>query len=208
VAQPLTRSAEDGLAYVALGDSYTIGTSVAEADRWPNQLVARLPAGRLALRANLAVNGFTSLDVIESELPALASLQPGFVSLLIGVNDVVQGVTAEGFRANVGTILDRLVDDVDRRRIVVVSIPDYTLTREGATYGDPAERRAAIAKFNALLDELARDRGVGFVDIFEVSRYVVDDPSLLAADGLHPSAVQYRLWVDEIAPLVEALLRD
>jgi lysophospholipase L1-like esterase len=54
--------------YVALGDSYTIGTSVDEAARWPNQLVAalaKLPGRRLELVANLGVNGFASRDLIE-----------------------------------------------------------------------------------------------------------------------------------------------
>ena len=51
--------------YVALGDSYTIGTSVDAGERWPDQLVARLarpgspdePVFALELVANLAVNG-------------------------------------------------------------------------------------------------------------------------------------------------------
>jgi acyl-CoA thioesterase-1 len=130
------------------------------------------------------------------------------VSLLVGVNDVVQGVPAEAFRTNAATILDALAAAVSSRRIVVVSMPDYTLTPEGAAYGGPEERRRAIVEFNAILEASARDRGVGFVDIFGVSQRVRDDASLAAADGLHPSAEQYRLWVDEIAPAVEELLRD
>ena len=192
---------------MALGDSYTIGTSVPEADRWPNQLVARLPAGRLALRANLAVNGFTSRDVIEQELPSLASLQPGFVSLLVGVNDVVQGVPTKMFRLNAAAILDALVTAVSPGGVVVVSMPDYTLTPEGAAYGDPDQRRQSIVEFNGILAESARDCGVAVVDIFDVSRRVRDDPSLVASDGLHPSVAQYRLWVDQIAPVVKGLLR-
>src|SRR4029079_5008489 len=75
--------------FVALGDSYTIGTATASsAERWPDQLVARIgpDGGRLRLVANLAVNGFTSRDVIEEELPAVEALRPELVSLLIGVN--------------------------------------------------------------------------------------------------------------------------
>ena len=55
--------------YVALGDSYTIGTAVNESERWPNQLVERISG--LYLVANLGVNGFTSADLIATELPAL-----------------------------------------------------------------------------------------------------------------------------------------
>jgi lysophospholipase L1-like esterase len=130
------------------------------------------------------------------------------VSLLIGVNDVVQGVAAGTFSKNAASILDTLVTAVSTRRIVVVSIPDYTLTPQGAVYGDPDERRRSIIDFNAILAESSSDRGVAFVDIFEVSQRVRGDPSLVSADGLHPSGAQYRLWVDRIAPVVEGLLVD
>src|SRR3954454_12408022 len=56
------RHVADPLRLVTLGDSYTIGTSVPAADRWPNQLVRRF-AGRLDLVANLGVNGYASSDV-------------------------------------------------------------------------------------------------------------------------------------------------
>ena len=63
---------EGALRYVALGDSYTIGTSVNAAESWPSQLVERVPD--LQLVANLGVNGYTSADLIADELPALADL--------------------------------------------------------------------------------------------------------------------------------------
>jgi lysophospholipase L1-like esterase len=179
---------------------------VAEPDRWPNQLVARLPSGLLHLGANLAVNGATSRDVIERQVPRLPSLRPGFASLLVGVNDVVQGVAVATYRQNVATILDALLAALPRGRLVVVATPDYTVTPEGARYGDPAERRRTIVAFNAQLEELSAASGVAFVDIFDLSQLARDDRSLVAADGLHPSAAQYRLWVDRAAPVVEGLL--
>ena len=39
----MTGGSPGRLRYVALGDSYTIGTSVDESERWPNQLVERVP---------------------------------------------------------------------------------------------------------------------------------------------------------------------
>lgn len=194
------------LSYVALGDSYTIGTGVRAAERWPDQLVARVGPARLWLVANLGVNGYTSGDVVRRELPQLASLRPAFASLLVGVNDVVQGVPAERFRDNAARILDALLDDLPAKRILVVSTPDYTLTPEGTRYGDRDSQRARIVGNNAVLAELAGARGIAVVDIFDLSGRVRDDPSLVADDGLHPSAEQYRLWVDRIAPQVERLI--
>lgn len=197
------------LRYVALGDSYTIGTSVGETERWPDQLVRRLGGDPpiLELVANLAVNGYTTADLIREELPPLPGLRPDFVSLLIGVNDVVQRVPLERYEAHCALILDRLVGMVGPHRIVCVEIPDYTATPAGADYGDPVAQAAAVARTNAALARLAGERAIAWVGgIFEGSRAAVEDRSLVAVDGLHPSGAEYSRWVDRIAPVVVELL--
>jgi lysophospholipase L1-like esterase len=197
------------LRYVALGDSYTIGTATrSPGDRWPDQLVARLggdPPG-LELVGNLAVNGYTSRDVIERELPALDAARPEIASVLIGVNDVVQGVPPAAYRANVEAILDELGARLPTERIFTVSTPDYTVTPQGAAYGDPVRQSAGIRAMNAILRALAVERDIVFVDILDLSLRALDDRTLVAADGLHPSGAQYALWVDRIAPAVLRLM--
>jgi acyl-CoA thioesterase I len=198
------------LRYVAMGDSYTIGTAVDGPERWPDQLVAAL-AGRgrrIRLMANLAVNGFTSGDVIERELPAFLDLDPGFASLLVGVNDVVRAVPHDRFEANAARILDAFLAKLPPDRVLVVTTPDYTVTPEGATYGDPATQRAGIRRNNAILSRLAADRGIAVVDIWDISSAAIGDASLVARDGLHPSGEQYRRWVERILPVAERLLAD
>jgi acyl-CoA thioesterase-1 len=196
------------LRYVALGDSYTIGTSVSVAERWPDQLVAGLGSEppTLELIANLGVDGYTSRDVIDLKLPRLDALRPEFVTLLIAVNDVVQGVPEESFRRNVNAILDDLVARVGAERIVVVTTPDYTVTPAGADFGDPAQQAAGIRAFNDILTTLGASRGIDVVAIYDISLGAATDPSLVARDGLHPSGAQYALWVERILPEVEALL--
>ena len=199
------------LRYVALGDSYTIGTSVAPTERWPDQLVARLTASApeappLTLVGNLAVNGWTSRDLIRGELPRLWPLGPDFVSLLIGVNDVVQGVPVGAYREDVAEILDALLARLPADRLLTVSTPDYTVTPAGAVYGDPSSQAAAILAFNAVMAEASAARSITHVDITDLTLRAGDDRSLVAQDGLHPSGAQYALWVDRIAPVVAALL--
>ncbi len=200
--------APGGFRYVALGDSYTIGTSVEAADRFPNQLVIALgpDAPTLRLVANLGVNGYTSADLIREELPALKGLEPEFMTVLIGVNDVVQGVSIEAYERNVVTILDALLAHVPPERVVTVAIPDYTATPAGADYGDPSQQHDAIVASNAVMERLAGARGIAFVDIFDLSLRAADDRALVADDGLHPSGQQYGLWVERIRPVVEGLL--
>ncbi|HLO35027.1 MAG TPA: GDSL-type esterase/lipase family protein, partial [Candidatus Deferrimicrobium sp.] len=128
--------------------------------------------------------------------------------LLVGVNDVVQGVPPATFRANAAAILDTLLRRLPADRIVTVATPDYTVTPQGAAYGDPIRQAAAIRSSNASLRELATERGIAFVDIHDLSLRAADDRSLVAADGLHPSGIQYALWVERIAKVVAGLIRD
>jgi acyl-CoA thioesterase-1 len=201
------------LRYVALGDSYTIGTAVDRAsDRWPDRLVEALaadPSGAspgLHLVANLGVNGFTSRDMIDAELPRVAALRPQFASLLVGVNDVVQGVSPATYRTNAERILETLLESLPANRILAVSTPDYTVTPQGASYGDRTVKAAAIRVSNTILGELASARAIAFVDIHDLSLRAADDRTLVADDGLHPSGAQYALWVERIAPIVAGLL--
>ena len=191
--------------YVSLGDSYTIGTSVAEPDRWPDQLARRVPD--LELVANPAVNGYTSADLIRDELPVVTAERAEFVSVLVGVNDVVRGIPHGDYGRHVAHILDELCARVGSGRIVAVATPDYTVTPRGADYGTPAEQRAAIRRFNGTLADACRVREIAFVpDVFEISQLAAEDPSLVAPDGLHPSGTQYARWVAAIEPIVLDLL--
>jgi lysophospholipase L1-like esterase len=202
-AAPSQTPAPSAIRYVALGDSYTVGTSVGPAERFPNQLVERLRGNlELQLVDNLGVNGFTTMDLIDIELPKLAQLQPEFVTLLIGVNDVVQRVPEQQYRDNVELILDQLLVDLRAERIVVVSIPDYTRSPRGAEFGQVDIQRAAISSFNEAMKNETEERGIEFVDISSVADRTGANPQLVADDQLHPSGEQYSRWVDFIAPVV------
>jgi acyl-CoA thioesterase I len=196
------------LRYVALGDSYTIGTSVQTHERFPDQLVAALgpDVPTLTLVANLGVNGYTSADLILEELPALDDLEPDFVTVLIGVNDVVRGVPFETYETNVARILDALLAQLPPDRIVTVAIPDYTVTPAGGDYGDPTVQSERIVANNAVMQRLAEGRGLAYVEIFDLSARAAADRSLVASDGLHPSGAQYGLWVERILPVVARLI--
>ena len=161
---------------MALGDSYTIGTGVQPAERWPDQLVAALghwePA--LDLIGNLAVNGYTSEDLIRHELPFLDPTTE-FASVLIGVNDVVQGVPPATLAANMAVILDMLLVRLAPVRVVTVAIPDYTVTPAGADYGDPARQHAAIVAANDTMARCSAERGIAWIDIFDLSLQAASD---------------------------------
>jgi lysophospholipase L1-like esterase len=194
--------------YVAIGDSYTIGEGVTTRERWPNQLVHMLgPSWGLELVANLAFTGATTADVIDQQLDEMAAERPGFVSLLIGVNDVVQGVPMNQYVRNLRTIVRRVMESVPTNRLLLVTIPDYTLTPQGPLYGGPGAS-ADVKAFNDAMAREAEANGIAIVDITPAADLVALDRSFIAGDGLHPSGRQYSAWVEWIVPTVRQLLAE
>ena len=193
--------------YVALGDSYTIGAGVPPDEAWPRLLEARLADLDVDMVANLAVNGSTAEEVAAEQVPDFVDLEPELASLLVGVNDVVQGVAEERYGARVSEILDGLLQLLPASRAFAVAAPDYTVSRQGPAYGVPEQQRAAILRNNEILRGACEYRGITFVaDIFDISRAAGDASDMLAPDGLHPSRAQYARWVDAIEPQVRAML--
>ncbi len=196
-----TATSPGTIRYLPLGDSYSIGESVAKPDRWPNQLAARFSTSGKTLRivANPSVTGYTSQDLIDRELPLVKRLKPDFVTILIGVNDYVQQVPAATFQQNLDYIINMLQKQLAKpQNILLVTIPDYGKTPTGARFGDPAASEAGIKQFNEIIQQLATKHTLPVADIFPVSQAVAGDQSLIAGDGLHPSAKEYAAWTNVI----------
>lgn len=186
--------------YLALGDSCTIGQGVNENERWPNQLIDKLRADDvdIELVGNPSVTGYTTQDLIERELPLIKSTNANLVSILIGVNDYVRGISKETFHKNLRVILDTTQSNISKERIFLVTIPDYGKTPAGAQFGDPAVSAQAIKEFNEIIVQEGISRGIVTVDIYSISQGVANDKSLVASDGLHPSGKQYKSWTEAI----------
>ncbi|MES2678469.1 MAG: SGNH/GDSL hydrolase family protein [Bacteroidota bacterium] len=187
----------NSLEYLPLGDSYTICTGAEENDSWPLLLTRHLNENKIStkLLVNPARNGYSTQDLINYELPLLKKLNPGFVTILIGVNDWVRGVPAPVFKKNLVYILDEVQKSVPgKKNIILISIPDFGVTPQGKSYGGGRNISAGISEFNAIIRTEAKNRGLALVDIFGVSKQMEKDVTLVAADGLHPSAKEYAVW--------------
>ena len=202
--------AADPIRYVALGDSYTIGTGVIEDARFPNQLVHHLKEKKLdvVLVDNLARGGETSEDLLRRQLPLLEKITPApdFITVLIGTNDWVQGRTAAAFKASVETIFSRLRDEFPSTKVVVIGSPDFASTPGGKPFTQRRDGHKGIQEFNAILCSVARAHTYPCVTVFALSTKFATDFSMLASDALHPSGAQYLRWVEKMAPTVERIL--
>jgi lysophospholipase L1-like esterase len=184
------------ITYVALGDSYTIGTGASHPDRaFPSLLLRRLGPG-VRLR-NLGVDGFTTDDLIRYELPELRA--PQLVSILIGANDICQGLGAQGYRSNLRAIHAHVEKAVaNPSHVLALTMPDFSVVPAAEDYGGAAHLAPLIHEFNAICLEEARDRGFMVADIAPLSRLAATERAWLSEDLLHPSDIQYAAWAAHI----------
>lgn len=195
--------------YVPIGDSYTIGEGVPTEKSWPVVLTQHLRERgiKIKLLANPARTGWTTQEAINYELPVLEKLNPDFSTLLIGVNDWVQGIDSETFRERLKILLDRILAVLPQKnRLLIVTIPDFSVTPIGEKFGSQEDISSGIWELNNIIKEEARSRQLMVVDIFPMSREMQNDPSLIAPDGLHPSAKEYELWEKLIFPAALQIL--
>jgi len=197
------RAAREPLGFLALGDSYTIGEGVETVGRWPMQLAQRLrdDGVDIADPEIIATTGWTT-DELSAAMDAAQFSPPyALVTLLIGVNNQYRGRDIGNYRDEFAALLARAIELAGGRseRVVVVSIPDWGVTRFALEQGRDAARVAGeIDAFNAAARRIAADRDVAFVDVTAASRAAGDSDSMLVADGLHPSAAQYARWTELI----------
>jgi acyl-CoA thioesterase-1 len=197
----------ESLRYLALGDSYTIGTGASSKGRnYPSILAARLTkvVGRKVGLTNPAVNGFTTEDLIANELGYIDRLKPQLVTILIGVNDIVQGRTAEQYRISLVRIYDQVAGlELPRGRVVAISIPNWSEVPAASTFGEKAALRRLTDAFNLIAQREVDTRGFTWIDITEVSTSTMGSPGWISSDQLHPGDAQYAAWAEVIWNVVQ-----
>src|SRR3990167_6879276 len=200
---------DKNIKYVAIGDSYTIGLGIDEKGRWPNVMTAHLKEKgiKINLAANPAVSGYTVRDAIEIELPVVESINPDFITVLIGANDNFMQRSKDDYRADLVELLDKLQTTLsNRKNIVLITIPDYS--KSPALQETKEEGLSEfIDDYNEVIKEEAETRGLPVIDIFPVSQTMAGDDDYIL-DGLHPSAQGYAKWEKVIFPVVFDLLKN
>ena len=195
--------------YLALGDSYTIGQSVCETCRFPAQLKDSL---QLRHHINtsveiIATTGWTTTNLISAIDSQNPTSDYDLVTLLIGVNNQYQhkpfSVYEQEFPQLVSKAIALAKNDINR--VIVVSIPDYAFTPFGN--GNPTISQE-IAQYNAFAQSYCASRNIKFVNITDITKQGLNDPELVASDGLHPSTKAYTKFVSLLLPQVIPILQQ
>ena len=206
VSQALSQSIKikEPVRFLALGDSYTIGQSVGVDARWPNQFVTELAnlGYNVEKLSIIAQTGWTTgylQYAINQQMPLEGY---NLVSLLIGVNNQFSGGSVQNYTGEFEELMQQAIALAGNnpRHVFVLSIPDYAYTPYGK--GNPLIS-AGIDQFNGVNRFITETYNVKYIDITPISRNGLAQPSLVAADGLHPSGLMYGLWVQEIVQYIE-----
>src|SRR6202030_524942 len=210
-AVAMAQTNPEKIRYAVIGDSYSCGEGAKPGESWPSLLTQHLKGQGLNvdLVSNPSVTGWTAKDAIDKELPKFVNSNPNFATLLIGVNDWVQGVDELSFRNRLSYLVDSMLAVLpNKKRLLVVTIPDFGVTPSGHKYSRGRNIHEGIMQFNRIVTEEARERGLQVVDIFPFSKKMGEDKSLVAKDGLHPSARAYAEWEKIILPAALELLKQ
>lgn len=196
---------------LSLGDSYTIGESVCDSCKFPRQLADTL----LKISNNkstfplkvIATTGWTTSNLLNAINSQNLDSDFSLATLLIGVNNQFQRKPFALYEREFPELIELAKKAVNNKKekIIVLSIPDYAFTPFGR--GNKTISKE-LDNYNDFAKKYCEKNGITFVDITEITRQGLADTSLVAIDGLHPSKVAYKKFIDKILPSVLEKLNE
>jgi acyl-CoA thioesterase-1 len=201
--------------YLALGDSYTIGQSVCETCRFPEQLKTSLskiyPQTSFSLKV-IATTGWTTANLISAINTQNPEPNYDLVTLLIGVNNQYQHIAFSVYEKEFPVLIKKAIALAkgDKKNVIVLSIPDYAYTPFASGFGESGRTKitAEINQYNTFAENYCMLNSITFVSITDITRQGLNNASLIAADGLHPSELAYKMFVEKMLPKVKIVLQD
>jgi acyl-CoA thioesterase I len=209
---PITQNPIKNLNYLALGDSYTIGQNVCESCRFPVQLQDSIK-NYLSLSDNISLKivaqtGWTTTNLKTAIANENLNATFDLVTLLIGVNNQYQNKPFELYETEFPELLQTAITLAkgNLNHVIVVSIPDYAFTPFGQSVSNPSNISNQLDNYNSFAKNYAESLGVTFVNITDITREGLNNPTLVASDNLHPSELAYTEFVKRILPIVKIVL--
>jgi lysophospholipase L1-like esterase len=196
--------------YLALGDSYTVGEAVPLHQSFPYQVVELLRKAKVHIAAPeiIAKTGWTTdeLSMAINEHQFLGRYD--FVTLLIGVNNQYRGRRLEEYSIELEGLIKQAFSFADKKaeHVFLLSIPDYSVT-PFAKKLDAAKISAEIDQYNVVKRALATQYKIAYIEITESTRQAYTDPHLLAEDGLHPTAKEYKKWAIKVSEAMKCFAK-
>lgn len=192
---------------LSLGDSYTIGQSVCNTCRFPEQLKDSLEL-RFTVQDTIklkiiAQTGWTTTNLKTAIANENLQNDYDLVTLLIGVNNQYQGKPFSLYETEFPELVEEAItaSNGDKSKLIVVSIPDYAFTPFGQNNGNPEITTSEIDSYNTFAENYCNENDITYVYITDITRQGLMDTDLIASDNLHPSELAYTKFVERILPI-------
>ena len=197
IPQPAT-----GIKILALGDSYTIGESVCETCRFPEQLKKSIieKTGKTEVTLKIiARTGWTTSSLKTAIAASDIGKDQDLVTLLIGVNNQYGNQPFQIFQNEFQELVTSAINyaNGEAKKVIVISIPDYAYTPFGQGKKSISDD---IDRYNNFIESYCVQNGITYVYITDITRKGLQETNLVASDGLHPSSVAYSKFVERIVP--------
>lgn len=202
IIQP-TKSTQRMIKILSLGDSYTIGESVCNKCRFPEQLkdslIKETPTNYNFSLKIIAQTGWTTTHLISAIANDNVTSEYDLVTLLIGVNNQYQNKPFSLYENEFPTLVNKAIQlaKEDKSRVIIISIPDYAYTPFG---NGNTNISTQIDAYNTFAENYAIQNNITFINITDITRLGLQQLNLVANDGLHPSEIAYSEFVKRILP--------
>lgn len=187
--------------YVAVGDSTGEGVGALHGG-YPDHLFRWIVDARpSSTLTNLCRSGARSDELLREQLDRGLAAGPNLITLCIGINDIVQGVSVDIFAGYFAEILARIAK-TGGLKLVIANMPDIALA-PAAIPEISASLKPVIAAYNVEISRTAAYYGGKVVDIWaDTHALIPQHPEFFSADGFHPSDLGYEMWAKKMWPTV------
>ncbi len=198
-----TKPTQRMIKILSLGDSYTIGESVCNKCRFPEQLkdslIKETPTNYDFSLKIIAQTGWTTTNLISAIANDNVTSEYDLVTLLIGVNNQYQNKPFSLYENEFPTLVNKAIQlaKEDKSRVIIISIPDYAYTPFG---NGNTNISTQIDAYNTFAENYAIQNNITFINITDITRLGLQQPNLVANDRLHPSEIAYSEFVKRILP--------
>lgn len=179
---------------VSSKDIVFLGNSITNGAEWAELL-------RNKRVKNRGISGDVCMGVYDRLAPILKG-KPAKIFLLIGINDVNKGASADTIANHIGQIVRKIKSDSPRTKLYLQSV--LPVTDEFGMFKGHTSRWQMVPGINRQLQELARREGATYIDLY--SHFVDGATGKMKAeytnDGLHLLGKGYLKWVEIVKPYV------
>lgn len=151
---------------------------------------------------NRGISGDVCMGVYD-RLDAVVNGAPAKIFLLIGINDVDRGASADTIVERIGMIVDKIRKDSPSTKIYIQSV--LPVSDHYKMFNGHTSRWQVVPEINKGLVRLAADRGVKYIDLY--SHFIDNTTGKMnieyTNDGLHLLGKGYKKWVGIVKPYVD-----